>query len=357
MEKHWIYGVVGWIIVFLFSVWISIDSSAADIQPRSSFGSGRYDSPWVYGTSIWIYGQGDVEYDTSDDSPAIFWDNENLISKGEMSVKWPLDKIGTQYLRFPSTTKSLIWSLDSSIDLGVTVEDLTVNTGGIDADCNLSVDRVYLVILGKKYDLPFDSIQNAIDKDIYLGAFIPFDLPQNKTLSLWDVSLHVEYTMSMSVSSSQWCDYKFTPWFRWRVGSPTGATFDFQEYGESINISGEDLEEQTDAITSEQKETNSWLGKIYSKILQLFNGGTESDKFEEESKEQSDKLDSLNDQNKVNKPDVDKSEQLVDSNVDEDSIESFGSTLSTFTKNKHVLPLILSALSVALVAYVLFGKR
>lgn len=110
-----------------------------------------------------------------------------------------------------------------------------------------------------------------------------------------------------------------------------------------------------------QEESNSWLGKIWNSIQQFFNPDEEdkeeSDKLQSESNDKTDKLDDLNEQNKTDKTDIGDASNSVDENVDLESIDNYGNVLSVITENQYILQILLLVFSVALVAYVLFGKK
>lgn len=71
----------------------------------------------------------------------------------------------------------------------------------------------------------------------------------------------------------------------------------------------------------------------------------------------SSKLDSLNQENQVSKVDVNTAAGDVDSNIDFDSMTHYGGVLAVITSHERVVPFILAVFAIALVSYVLFGKR
>lgn len=79
--------------------------------------------------------------------------------------------------------------------------------------------------------------------------------------------------------------------------------------------------------------------------------------FEADSSTQGDVLDSLKGQNKVDKPDIDSTSDLVDSNIDVEAVGEYGTLLSGLTSNQYVIRYIVIALSIALISYIFFGKR
>lgn len=92
--------------------------------------------------------------------------------------------------------------------------------------------------------------------------------------------------------------------------------------------------------------------------MQQTDGDREAvEEFNSTSKSQSDSINELNEQNKTDKIDVDSTSSEIDSNIDTEAIENYGTVLSVFTSNTHILQYILIVLAVALIAYVLFGKR
>lgn len=96
---------------------------------------------------------------------------------------------------------------------------------------------------------------------------------------------------------------------------------------------------------------------MYECILVQGTDAYDTTKFRDESAEQSGKLDNLNKDNKVDKVDIGKAGNSVDENLDMDSVAEFGSFLSVFTEESLILIYLLIVFSVALLSYVLFGKR
>lgn len=121
------------------------------------------------------------------------------------------------------------------------------------------------------------------------------------------------------------------------------------------------LKKRADRIVDLQKDTNTWLEKIWNSIQEFFTPDEEdekeSSKLESETNDKTDKLDGLNEQNKTDKTDINNASGSVDENIDLDSVDNYGSVLSVVTGNTYVLQLLLIVFSFALVAYVLFGKK
>lgn len=123
----------------------------------------------------------------------------------------------------------------------------------------------------------------------------------------------------------------------------------------------QDIYDKADEILNEQKETNNWLQKIWNSIQEFFNPDSKdketTDKFKDDSEEQSNTIDDLNEQNKVERPDADSLSDTVDSNLDMSNTADYSGVLATITNNEYVLQMILISLSLVVVAYILFGKR
>lgn len=121
------------------------------------------------------------------------------------------------------------------------------------------------------------------------------------------------------------------------------------------------LKKRADRIVALQKDTNTWLEKIWNSIQEFFNPQDDekdvTDKFEEDNKAQSDKLNDLNEQNKTDKVDVDNASGSVDGYIDGNAISNYGELLKIFTNHEYILRCILVVLAVGLVSYVLFGKK
>lgn len=131
---------------------------------------------------------------------------------------------------------------------------------------------------------------------------------------------------------------------------------------DSIMNSNASIDSKLSQLLALQEENNTWLQKIWTSIQRFFKGDNATDdtkveEFSSTSKEQSDSLNELNEQNKTDKIDVDSTSNEIDSNIDTEAIGNYGTVLSVFTSNTHILQYILIVLAVALIAYVLFGKR
>lgn len=71
----------------------------------------------------------------------------------------------------------------------------------------------------------------------------------------------------------------------------------------------------------------------------------------------SSQLSNLNSQNQVTKVDASSATGNVDSNIDFNAMSSYGVVLSSITNHQSIVPYLLVIFAVALVAYVLFGKK
>lgn len=131
---------------------------------------------------------------------------------------------------------------------------------------------------------------------------------------------------------------------------------------DSIMNSNASIDTKLSQLIELQEEENTWLQKICTSIQRFFKGDNATDdtkveEFNSTSKEQSETLNDLNEQNKTDKIDVDSTSNEIDSNIDPEAIGNYGTVLSVFTNNTHIFQYILIVLAVALIAYVLFGKR
>lgn len=121
------------------------------------------------------------------------------------------------------------------------------------------------------------------------------------------------------------------------------------------------VESKLQQLIDLQEDTNTWLEKIWNSIQEFFTPDEEdeeeSSKLENESNDKTDKLDDLNEQNKTDKTDIDGASNSVDENIDLESIDNYGKVLAVITENQYILQILLLVFSVALVAYVLFGKK
>lgn len=129
----------------------------------------------------------------------------------------------------------------------------------------------------------------------------------------------------------------------------------------SISSQLQNIYNKADEILNEQKQTNTWLGKIWNSIQEFFNpsdnDSQKTDEFNNEANAQKSEIDELNAQNQVTKVDVNNAAAQVDSNINYDNMAEYGGVLASVTNNSYVLRMILVVVSIAIIAYVLFGKR
>lgn len=134
-------------------------------------------------------------------------------------------------------------------------------------------------------------------------------------------------------------------------------------YNQNITIQQkiELLIELEEDILVQEKEQTSWLEKIWNSIQEFINPKSADEEaandFNAESEAQKNEIDSLNQQNQTEKVDVNSATSQVDSNINYDNMAEYGGVLATITNNNYVLQMILIVVSVAIIAYVLFGKR
>lgn len=129
----------------------------------------------------------------------------------------------------------------------------------------------------------------------------------------------------------------------------------------SIESELQEIYEKADDILNEQKKSNTWLEKIWNSIQEFFNPSeeekTDSEQFDSETTEKSDEIGGLVEESKTEKPDVDDMSNSIDSNLDMTSANEYGAVLLNITENGYVLQMLLIVVTVAIIAYVLFGKR
>lgn len=118
-------------------------------------------------------------------------------------------------------------------------------------------------------------------------------------------------------------------------------------------------------INAQHTEENAELDRIYAELRSIHKDLIESsstdknktDAFADNSNAQSSALNELNQQNDMEKIDIDSASGTVDDYIDANAISNYGVVLSTFTGNSKILQMLLITLSIGVVSYVLFGKR
>lgn len=122
---------------------------------------------------------------------------------------------------------------------------------------------------------------------------------------------------------------------------------------------------QLSQINDDFDVNNDYLNNIYTElssfhqdmITQTSTDKNVTDGFKQDSNSQSSELNNLNQQAQADKIDINSASGSVDQNLDLDVDANYGVLLSTFTNNKNILTMLLAVSSMALISYVLFGKR
>lgn len=129
----------------------------------------------------------------------------------------------------------------------------------------------------------------------------------------------------------------------------------------SIMNSNSSIDSKLSQLIELQNTTNTWLEKIWNSIQEFFNPSNEekadSEQFDSETTEKSDEIGGLVEESKTDKPDVDEMSNSIDSNLDMTSANEYGAVLLNITENEYILQMLLIVVTVAIIAYVLFGKR
>lgn len=102
-------------------------------------------------------------------------------------------------------------------------------------------------------------------------------------------------------------------------------------------------------------EIKQLLDEMYGSL-----SGAEQEKIDDfvnNSTSQSGVLSDLNNQTSADKIDVDSTSQNIDSNLNISTDANYGLLLSSITGNSNILTMLLACASIALISYVLFGKR
>lgn len=121
------------------------------------------------------------------------------------------------------------------------------------------------------------------------------------------------------------------------------------------------IDDTLNDILEEEKKQTSWLEKIWNSLQEFF--GTSDDEkqkgedFKENSQSQNDELGDLITESEVEKPDVDDIMDDIDSNVDLNSINTFGDFLAVIWENEYVTNCLLMVGVMLIMGYVLFGKK
>lgn len=273
----------------------------------------------------------------------------------------------------------------------------------------------YAEIDGTTYNVPFaESFTNEYTTDVWGHFQFPvvvkdwqkFDtITISGSLSAIALSsiratvggLGLPYEMSYAVSPSggstsnsyQWHDIKYYSYDDTYKGSTEETTYTYNDYhgkvlfSLTIDLSGLDrtstnnlycyftglanpffgydiqLLKVTGTVNIADTSNTTWWTRFTSFMRELFGSDTsDSDQFQEEAENQGSELDNLNEQlNAVTKPPIEDITVDVGDFISPSDIQNVSSGLSEFTNDSLVVSIISINLIVALVAYILYGKR
>lgn len=113
------------------------------------------------------------------------------------------------------------------------------------------------------------------------------------------------------------------------------------------------------SVTTADTTTVSWWHRFTTFLTGLLGGdGTNTDEFEDESAQQGGEMGELNDElQNVTKPPIEDIQTDVDDYLDPEDAQETYAVFASLTGNSLVSSMLVMALTVALVAYVLYGKR
>lgn len=183
-----------------------------------------------------------------------------------------------------------------------------------------------------------------------------------QSLNSLNTSLGGKLDSLMEKLHSMWYDFDYVEEFLINIRD------DLQYYLPAIDYELDSIDEELDriyakidALLEEQKKSNTWLERIWDSIQEFINPKSsdknKTDEFQLESESQKNEIDDLNEQNQTAKVDVNNAVSNVDANINYDDMAQYGGVLATITNNDYILQLILVVVSIAIIAYVLFGKR
>lgn len=119
---------------------------------------------------------------------------------------------------------------------------------------------------------------------------------------------------------------------------------------------------------SQYMDTGNWylytidekLGLIHEQISQFLEMSDADrevvEQYQEQQKQQQDMLKEFTEESKLDKPDID-IDSVIDQNIDFDGIYLYGRILSAVTSHPIVVTMLLIVFTMALIAYILFGKK
>lgn len=184
--------------------------------------------------------------------------------------------------------------------------------------------------------------------------------PTTKTLSIYDVS-----TTSTSLTSTTWTFYVTA--YKMSDGTRIQQwTSNYTENADGINITFSMTSfgyPEPQAVLSVGYSSHSSYRADLLKVNWSYSGAEESfddGGYSDSSKTQKDELDSLGEDTKVEQPDADDLSDMIDDNVDS-FLQSDGeigfNILSTITNMPIVSTMLIIVFAMAILGYVLFGKR
>lgn len=249
-------------MIFLTTFLVTLDVRAADYTTQG-WGSSSWTSEWVYGTEVNV---------ANSNSDYVINGNTVMTNDGATSLTWetqmsvPLDIsaiTGASAIDFGDAIKSVIWSLGSNVEYGIS----KVGTAYLNKRVDIGAEEVYLTINGKRYDVSFKSNGSYSSGNVYgnisVDGYFPIDLSSTHSITKWDVSLHVKFLCSMSVFDVTAAQDTFQPWMRWRINTnKSGYCLEFLTFENSINVTGEVFKEQTEAIEQTHETQKSILSSV-----------------------------------------------------------------------------------------------
>lgn len=134
---------------------------------------------------------------------------------------------------------------------------------------------------------------------------------------------------------------------------------EFNTLNKFVSNISDDVSNMLSKITSHFPNVESVLDNINRRLGYLVNSPDteETEEFEQSNNEQADKLNGLNEQSKVEKVEPGNVANDVGGYIDGNAVANYGTVLAIFTNNNYVLDCLLVVFAMALVSYVLFGKK
>ena len=324
--------------VLLSSFAFGFESNAA--QQYVTHNSGYHETGWKRLPPVKVWLDGDYEIGTDNISYSHSVKDQYVF---DVVVDIPMDSnlFGAQY-NFPKGVKSILLNVDGGIKY-------TVDENKVNDEDGLNTSMINLIsasafIYGKEYKLSIPSTSS----NYYSNIDVPIDywvyvenVPSSGFLNAGTFALHLEFQLYVDMSVTGYESIVVTPMYNLYLDN--GVTFvlfdddvTMQDIENSLIQNGEKVDDLKDSLVVGDDSMNS---------------------FQDSSDGQSDKLNDLNEQNKMDKIDVDSASSSVDANIDGNAISNYGVVLSSITGSSKVVQMLLITLSVGLVSYVLFGKR